>query len=154
MLQQGSDHHLLSLPVLIGMIAAGVLTGGLAVHFLGGGSEGILKSDDDVIVRFLQDYPESCINAICYTEDRRSAFFELPNHSTGVVHSIGAKFLTRIFKANDLLEIREQYATKLHLHMDDFTWPAADFTFSDKQSRDQVYLWLTATKMAGSYDHD
>lgn len=133
---------MLSLPVLIGMIAAGIITGVLAVHFLGGNKQSILNSDTEVIERFRQDYPESLISFIYYTRDRRTAFFDLPQQGTGIVHGVGAKFLTRIVQAEDILEIRKQDETRLYLRMRDFTWPAASFAFNDKKTRDQVCGWL------------
>lgn len=136
---------MLSLPVLIGMIAAGIITGVLAVHFFGGNKQGVLNSDTEVIERFRQDYPESSIGIIYFTRDRRTAFFDLPQQGTGVVHAVGAKFLTRIVQADDIQEIRKQDETRLFLHMHDFTWPAAVFSFADKKTRDVVCDWLART---------
>ncbi|MDR0252557.1 MAG: hypothetical protein LBI75_05180 [Brucellaceae bacterium] len=133
---------MLSLPVLIGMIVAGILTGVLAVHFLGGNKQAVLNSDQDVLERFRQDYPESRINVICYTRDRRTAFFDLAQQGTGIVHAVGAKYLTRILQADNIAALRKQDETRLFLKMHDFTWPAASFTFSDKITRDQVCDWL------------
>ena len=136
---------MLSLPVLIGMIVAGIITGVLAVHFLGGGRQAVLNNNTDVLTRFHQDYPESRINEICYTQDRRTAFFDLPEQGTGIVHAVGAKFLTRIVKVQDILDMRKQDEAGLFVRMDDFTWPAASFTFGDQASRNQVYSWLEGT---------
>ena len=133
---------MLSLPVLIGMIVAGIVTGAVAVHLLGGNRQAVLNSDKDVLERFRQDYPESLITRIYYTQDRRTAFFDLPQQGTGIVHAVGAKFLTRILKAQDIAEIRKQDETRLFLQMHDFTWPAAAFSFDDKKTRDQVCEWL------------
>lgn len=144
---RGRSGRLLSLPVLIGMIVAGILTGVLAVHFLGGNRQAVLNSDQDVLERFRQDYPESRIpesriNVICYTRDRRTAFFDLAQQGTGIVHAVGAKYLTRILQADNIAALRKQDETRLFLKMHDFTWPAASFTFSDKITRDQVCDWL------------
>ena len=136
---------MLSLPVLIVMIVAGIITGVLAVHFLGGGRQAILNNNTDVLTRFHQDYPESRINEICYTQDRRTAFFDLPEQGTGIVHAVGAKFLTRILKPQDILDMQKQGEAGLFVRMDDFTWPAASFTFGDQVSRNQVYSWLEGT---------
>ncbi|MDM7851690.1 hypothetical protein [Pseudochrobactrum kiredjianiae] len=136
---------MLSLPVLIGMIAAGIIAGVLAVHFLGGNKQSVLNSDTEVIARFRQDYPESSIGIIYFTRDHRAAFFDLPQQGTGIVHGVGAKFLTRILQTGDIQEIRKQDETRLFLRMHDFTWPAATFSFKDKKTRDVVCDWLART---------
>lgn len=138
------------------MIIAGIITGVLAVHFLGNSEQSVLECADDVIARFHQDYPESRIETIIYTADSRSAFFELPDSHVeslvqiGLVHGIGAKFLTRIFDGTTLLEIRKQEDAGLYLRMDDFGWPAANFKFSDTAMRDTVFDWLSVAKQNGS----
>ncbi len=136
---------MLSLPVLIGMIAAGIIGGVLAVHFLGGNKQSVLSNDTEVIARFRQDYPECGISEIYFTRDRRTAFFDLPQQGTGIVHGVGAKFLTRILKTDDIQEIRKQDETRLFMRMHDFTWPAASFSFNDKKTRDVVCDWLART---------
>lgn len=138
------------------MIIAGIITGVLAVHFLSNSKPSVFGCDDDVTARFHQDYPESLINAIVYSDDRRSAFFELPDGheqsavQIGLVHGIGAKFLTRIFDGATLLEISKQGDAGLYLRMDDFGWPAAKFTFTDAATRDTVFDWLSGAKQNGS----
>lgn len=136
---------MLSLPVLIGMIAAGIIGGVLAVHFLGGTKQSVLNSDTEVIARFRQDYPECGISEIYFTQDRRTAFFDLPQQGTGIVHGVGAKFLTRILQNSDIQEIRKQDETRLFMRMHDFTWPAASFSFKDKKTRDEVCELLART---------
>ncbi len=136
---------MLSLPVLIGMIAAGIIGGVLAVHFLGGNKQSVLSNDTEVIARFRQDYPECGISGIYFTRDRRTAFFDLPQQGTGIVHGVGAKFLTRILQNGDIQEIRKQDETRLFMRMHDFTWPAASFSFNDKKTRDEVCDWLART---------
>lgn len=152
---------MISLPVLIVMIIAGILTIVLAVHYTGGSKQGVLTGDGDVLARFRQDYPYNPAGKIYYTQDRHSAFFALPERmatisnnqpkaneqknipATGLIHAVGAKFLTRILTPNDIQTISKQGDTGLRLHMHDFTWPEADFIFTDKESRDHIYNRLT-----------
>lgn len=142
------------------MIIAGIIIGVLAVHFLGGSKASILATDDDVIERFHQDYPESRITTIIYTADRRSAFFAMLDDfnssvvKTGLVHGIGAKFLTRIFEKHAFIEVKEQGDTSLYLRMDDFGWPAVSFTFNDTVARNKVCNWLNDTNENGSSDDE
>lgn len=78
-----------SLPVMAAMMIAGIVTGVLAVHFLGGAGQGTLNNDAEVIARFQQDYPESVVGEICYTQNRQTAFCALPDHKAGIVHNLG-----------------------------------------------------------------
>ncbi len=150
----GRTCRLISLPVLIVMIIAGILVIVLAVHYTGGSKSGVLNRDEDVLARFEQDYPQKPVGKIYYTQGRHSAFFALPElqnepaatleeQATGLVHAMGAKFLTRILTPHDIQTIVKQGETGLRLHMHDFSWPEADFIFTDKESRDQVYDRLT-----------
>ncbi|MCD4513433.1 hypothetical protein LQT97_19565 [Brucella pseudogrignonensis] len=136
----------MDLRLLLLMVIAGIGFGVLAIHFLGGGvKRSILASDEIVKARFHIDYPEIAISEICYTEDRRTAFFPLREAETGIVHGVGDRFLTRCVAASDVLALEEKGSAELILHMKDFTWPKARLLFSDAADRQRVIDWLSGS---------
>jgi len=84
-----------------------------------------------VKARFHTDYPEIVISEICYTQDRRTAFFPLKKAETGIVQSVGNRFLTRCLSTSDVLALEERGCSELILRMKDFTWPKVRLHFSD-----------------------
>lgn len=136
----------MDLRLLLLMVIAGIGFGVLAIHFLGGGTKRSILSDDETVKeRFFVDYPEIEIGEICYTNDRRTAFFPLGEAKTGIVHSIGDRFLTRCVGASDVLAPEKKGDTELILHMQDFTWPKARLLFSNAADRERVINWLSGS---------
>ncbi|KAB2689614.1 hypothetical protein F9L08_02850 [Brucella tritici] len=136
----------MDLRLLLLMVVAGIGFGVLLIHFLGGGlKRSILPNDESVKTRFHLDYPEIEISEICYTDDRRTAFFPLCGASTGLVHSVGDRFLTRCMTAADILALEDKGNTELILHMKDFTWPKARFLFRNAADRERVIVWLSGS---------
>ncbi|OYR24454.1 hypothetical protein [Brucella anthropi] len=141
----------MDLRLLLLMVVAGIGFGVLLIHFLGGGlKRSILPDDESVKARFHLDYPEIEIGEICYTDDHRTAFFLLRGASTGLVHSVGDRFLTRCVTAADVLTLEHKGDTELILHMKDFTWPKARFLFSNAEDRERVISWLSGLSGEGS----
>ena len=141
----------MDLRLLLLMVVAGIGFGVLLIHFLGGGlKRSILPDDESVKARFHLDYPEIEIGEICYTDDPRTAFFLLRGASTGLVHSVGNRFLTRCVTAADVLTLEHKGDTELILHMKDFTWPKARFLFSNAEDRERVISWLSGLSGEGS----
>ncbi|AIK41418.1 Uncharacterised protein [Brucella anthropi] len=141
----------MDLRLLLLMVVAGIGFGVLLIHFLGGGlKRSILPDDESVKARFHLDYPEIEIGEICYTDDHRTAFFLLRGASTGLVHSVGNRFLTRCVTAADVLTLEHKGDTELILHMKDFTWPKARFLFSNAEDRERVISWLSGLSGEGS----
>ncbi|KAB2788376.1 hypothetical protein F9K97_04615 [Brucella anthropi] len=141
----------MDLRLLLLMVVAGIGFWVLLIHFLGGGlKRSILPDDECVKARFHLDYPEIKIGEICYTDDRRTAFFPLRGASTGLVHSVGDRFLTRCVTAADVLALEDKGNTELILHMKDFTWPKARFLFSNAEDRERVMAWLSGPSGEGN----
>ncbi|HWT62658.1 MAG TPA: hypothetical protein VN150_08740 [Ochrobactrum sp.] len=140
----------MDLRLLLLMVIVGIGLGVLAIHFLGGGTKrSILAGDEMVRERFHLDYPETEIGEICYSDDRRTAFFPLKGLGTGVVHSVGDRFLTRCLIASDVLALEEKGDAELTLHMKDFTWPKVKLVFSDAIDRKKVKDWLSVRSYEG-----
>lgn len=139
---------LLGLPALIGMIVVGISVGVLAVHLAGGSARPQLADDDETRSIFLADFPESRIGPIVYTHDRRTAFFELPTHQTGIVHGIGNKFLTRCISASDVAGAEPVGEHALNVRWHDITWPRQTFSFASDTERRIVRAWLQAPAMS------
>jgi len=141
----------MDLRLLLLMIVAGIGFGVLLIHFLGGGlKRSILPDDESVKTRFHLDYPEIEISEVCYTDDHRTAFFLLRGASTGRVHSVGDRFLTRCVTAADVLTLEHKGDTELILHMKAFTWPKARFLFSNAEDRERVIAWLSGLSGEGN----
>lgn len=135
---------MLGLPALIGMIVVGISVGVLAVHLAGGSERPRLVDDDETRSIFLVDFPESRIGAIVYAHNRRTAFFELPMHHTGIVHGMGNKFLTRHVSAPDIASAETAGDLSLKVRWHDITWPRQTFSFASEADRNIVRAWLRA----------
>lgn len=135
---------MLGLPALIGMIVVGVSVGVLAVHMAGGSERPRLIDDDETRSLFLLDFPESRIGPIVYATNRRTAFFELPMHHTGIVHGIGNRFLTRCISAPDIASAETAADLSLKVRWHDITWPRQTFSFASETDRNTVWNWLQA----------
>ncbi|RZS87652.1 hypothetical protein EV217_0027 [Phyllobacterium myrsinacearum] len=136
---------MLGLPALIGMIVVGISVGVLAVHLAGGSERPQLADDGEARSIFLVDFPESRIGPIVYTHDRRTAFFELAMHRTGIVHGIGNKFLTRCISASDVASAEPAGDRALKVRWHDITWPRQTFSFASETDRSIVRAWLQAS---------
>ncbi|QND51441.1 hypothetical protein HB779_05650 [Phyllobacterium sp. 628] len=146
---------MLGLPVLIGMIVIGISVGVFAVHLAGGSNRPQLQDDAQTISRFLQDYPESRIGNIVYSQDRRTAFFALPGNHVGLVHGVGNKFLTRSVTHSDVMSVEAAGPAMLKLRLHDITWPRPVFSFASETDRNTVIKWLTpATVSAGGISNE
>ena len=140
----------MDLRLLLLMVIAGIGFGVLAIHFLGGGTKRSILADDQMVkARFHLDYPEIEIGEICYTDDHSTAFFPLKGLRTGLVHSVGDRFLTRCMAASDIVAVEEKGNAELVLHMKDFTWPKARLVFSDAADRKKVTNWLSVPSWEG-----
>ncbi|MFC7066465.1 hypothetical protein [Brucella rhizosphaerae] len=140
----------MDLRLLLLMVIAGIGFGVLAIHFLGGGTKRSILADDQMVkARFHLDYPEIEIGEICYTDDHSAAFFPLKGLGTGLVHSVGDRFLTRCMAASDIVAVEEKGNAELVLHMKDFTWPKARLVFSDAADRKKVTNWLSVPSWEG-----
>lgn len=135
---------MLGLPALIGMIVVGISVGVLAVHLAGGSERPQLPDDDETRSIFHVDFPDSSIGLIVYTQDRRTAFFELPMHRTGIVHGIGNKFLTRCICASDVASAEPAGDLALKVRWHDITWPRQTFSFAGETDLSLVRGWLQA----------
>jgi len=118
-----------SLAVLAALVAVGVGLIVAAIHFTGGSRSASVASADAARERFAIDYPRERSTTVEITADRRSAFLALAGGRVGLVHAVGAKFLTRLLGPGDVdaVEIRDDRT--LIVCFTDFTFPRARCTF-------------------------
>ncbi|UVK36584.1 hypothetical protein LHFGNBLO_003519 [Mesorhizobium sp. AR10] len=122
----------MSLPVLIAIVVFGIALSVLAVHFTGGSKTATLGSADQALSRFANDFPDELATAVRLTVDSRTAFLDLGRGRTGIVHSVGDCFLTRIVTPADVVALNVDDAGTLSLRFADFTWKGGRFTFADE----------------------
>lgn len=129
------------------MLAALVVVGvGLivaAIHFTGGSRGASIASEEQVRARFAADYPNVQISGVVVTADRRSALLETADGRTGLVHAVGAKFLTRLLGPRDVAVVRPEGDTVLTVRFWDFTFPSARFVFSSPAETARAEALLT-----------
>ncbi|MDH6229707.1 hypothetical protein M2281_000279 [Mesorhizobium soli] len=119
----------MSLPVLIAIVVVGIALCVAAVHFTGGSKQATLAAEDDAMRRFGEDFPDETIFRVRLTEDRRTAFLVLDGNRTGIVQTIGDRFLTRIITPPDIDSIEFGRSAKLSIRFKDFTWGGGQFAF-------------------------
>lgn len=129
------------------MLAALVVVGvGLivaAIHFTGGSRAASIASADQARARFAADYPNIQITAVVVTADRRSALLETADGRAGLVHAVGAKFLTRLLTQRDVAAVRSEADNVLSVRFWDFTFPRARFAFAGPAEAARAEALLT-----------
>lgn len=128
----------MSLPVLAALVVIGVGLIVAAIHFTGGSRWASLDTPEAARERFAIDFPNLAIDRTCVTLDRRSAFLELSNGQVGLVHAVGAKFLTRLYGPIDIASLRRSGPSAILIRFSDFTFPGARFEFERSADADRV----------------
>ncbi|WP_348524654.1 hypothetical protein [Mesorhizobium huakuii] len=65
------------------------------------------------------------------TADAKTAFLDLGRGRTGIVHSIGDCFLTRIVTAADVSVSSSEETNTILMRLKDFTWKGGRFRFAN-----------------------
>ncbi len=129
------------------MLAALVVVGvGLivaAIHFTGGSRGASIASAEQALARFAADYPKERAVDVVVTVDARSALLEMADGRTGLVHAVGAKFLTRILGPDDVVSVTNGKDAVLSVRFRDFTFPRARFAFATPAEAARVEALLT-----------
>lgn len=122
----------MNLPVLVALVTVGIALSVLAVHFTGGSRIATLAGADQALSRFADDFPDEKASALRLTADGRTAFLDLGPARSGIVHSVGDCFLTRIVTPHDIKAIDLDEDGAISLKLADFTWKGGRFAFADK----------------------
>lgn len=128
----------MSLPVLAALVVIGVGMIVAAIHFTGGSRGASIEKPEDARERFAIDYPNMAIVRTHVTLDRRSAFLETADGDMGLVHAVGARFLTRLYRPADVASLRRSGETAILIRFSDFTFPGARFEFESPVDADRV----------------
>ncbi|RJT30409.1 hypothetical protein D3227_30075 [Mesorhizobium waimense] len=122
----------MSLPVLVALVVFGIAQSVAAVHFTGGTKSATLAGADQALSRFAEDFPDEVATTVRLTVDARTAFLDLGRGRTGIVHSIGDCFLTRIVTASDIVALDVDDGGAILLKLADFTWKGGHFAVADR----------------------
>ncbi len=136
----------MGLGLLVAMVAVGVSGVVLIVHLTGGSRRARLDGDAMVRARFAQDFPDLAASAVYLTKEGDAAFLQLDDGRTGIVASIGDRFLTRVVGAADLAAAPRADGTVLHFRLRDFTWKGGAFTFAGEDEARAVRQLLAARR--------
>lgn len=128
----------MSLPVLAALVVIGVGMIVAAIHFTGGSRGASLDTPEAARERFAIDFPSLAIGRTHVTIDRRSAFLEVADGRVGLVHAVGAKFLTRLYGPVDVTSLRRSGESAVLIRFSDFTFPGARFEFENSADADRV----------------
>lgn len=133
---------MISLPVLVVMVAVGISLAVAAVHFTGGSRATRLADSRQALDRFAVDFPDLEPGAVRLTQNGDTAFIELGDERTGIVHTIGDRFLTRIVTPSDIELARFDGSNALTLRLKDFTWRGGHFAFADAVAARAIFAAL------------
>ncbi|HEV2506832.1 MAG TPA: hypothetical protein VGV39_27420 [Mesorhizobium sp.] len=133
---------MISLPVLVMMVVVGISMAVAAVHFTGGSRVTQLIDAGQALDRFAEDFPDLKPEAVQLTENGDTAFIELGDGRTGIVHAIGDRFLTRIVTPAEIEFAGLDDGNFLTLRFKDFTWRGGRFAFADATTADAVFKAL------------
>lgn len=135
----------MSLPVLAALVVVGVGMIVAAIHFTGGSRGASLDTPGAARERFAIDFPNLAIGRTHVTLDRRSAFLELADGRIGLVHAVGARFLTRLYGPMDVASLRRSGPSAILIRFSDFTFPGARFEFENAADADRVAQLFSET---------
>ncbi|MCV0396698.1 MAG: hypothetical protein K5872_23120 [Rhizobiaceae bacterium] len=119
----------MSLPVLVIIVTLGIAAIVAAVHFSGGSARRVFASKDEAAELFAIDHPDEIVRETWLTKDRSDAFLALSDGRVGIAHAVGAKALTRIPVARDIVSVELGHNGMLSILFRDFTWPGGTFEF-------------------------
>ncbi|QKV17761.1 hypothetical protein [Oricola thermophila] len=120
------------MPVLIAIVAVGIVVVVLVVHLTGGSHTAKIANEDAAVERFLIDYPDVEVRQCFLSWDRRDAVLELEDGQVGLVHAVGVNFLTRLVKRGEMTAragVSDESA--VDLETGDVAWPRARMHFAD-----------------------
>jgi hypothetical protein len=132
----------MSLPILVAIVFFGIALSVAAVHFTGGSKTATLIGGDHALSRFAEDFPDEMIATVRLTTDARTAFLDLGRGRTGIVHSFGDCFLTRIVTPGDIVALNAVDTRSISLRLADFTWKGGQFVFSSADDANAVMAVL------------
>lgn len=130
---------LISLPVLVTMVVVGISMAVAAVHFTGGSRVTRLVDTRQALDRFAEDFPDLKPGTVQLTEHGDTAFIDLGDGRTGIVHTIGDRFLTRIVTPTEIEFVGLDDSKVMTLHLKDFTWRGGRFAFADAADARAVF---------------
>lgn len=132
----------MSLPLLASIVVIGIAIVVFAVHRTGGSKVAMLADADEARRRFAEDYPDVPTGNVLLTENGQAAFIDLGEGKTGIVKSIGGRFLTRIVVSADVEAIRQENENDLKIRFRDFTWRGGEFVFAEPGDARKVTAML------------
>ena len=130
------------LEILAVMVVAGLSLVICAVHFSGMSRPARIAGSEAARARFLVDYPGEQTGEIAISEDGGAAFIALAGGRTGLVHAIGARYVTRILEPAAVKAVKCDGNGGLALRLKDFTLPAQRARFKSAADAAKVSNWL------------
>jgi hypothetical protein len=136
------------LEILAVMVVAGLALVIGAVHFSGMSRPARIGDAEVARARFLVDYPGEQTGEIAVSDDGRAAFIALGGGRTGLVHAIGARYVTRILQPQAVRAVNCDGSGGLALRLRDFTLPAEHAKFASASDAAKVSNWLSGATNA------
>lgn len=131
------------LEVLAILVVLGVGGVVLAIHLSGGTITAKLRSPDEAIGRFCEDFPDATINSVIISKNGQTAVLALPGGDCGIVHAVGDRFLTRYFTSDNRPAVQARSGAALSLRINDISWRGSHIVFSSDEERDRALAGLT-----------
>lgn len=128
---------------LLGLLVAGGISLIVYIVHAGGGSRpAVLADEGSVLGRWTDDFPEDLPLAIVMSADHKAAILQL-KRSTGLIVSVGDRFLTRTLVPADVNQVTVDGST-LELQLNDFTYRGGRWQFETTEQANRAAAWLTA----------
>lgn len=133
----------MSLPVLIGVVAAGIALIVVLVHLTGGSERAPLGTAEEVTERFRIDFPDAEVERCFESADGYEALLVLADGGLGLVHTVGSKSLTRHYKREALatmISVKDDASLAFDAH--EMTLPPVVIRFADARTRAEAMAAL------------
>lgn len=130
----------MNLAILGLMVVVGVASIVALVHFTGDRRNFAHESDEYARAVLAADFPDEQLGEVLMTADRKTAFIALVGGGVGLVHSVGARFLTRLLKGG--MPVERDGEAGLKIRFRDLGWSGGTFVMQDAAAADRLQAML------------
>ncbi len=144
----------MSVGIILGYLAGSLVAIGLLVlllHVLGRSRTARLADRDAAVAIFLDEYPDASCGPAAVSRDGWAALIVLDGGArAGVVHAMGADWMTRLIRPGEVAGVRVTRAGGLRIRFTDFATPSVTVTFEALHEARAWRDWIAGFMATGA----
>ena len=136
------------LEILATIVPIGIIVVVLVVRYSGLSKSANLLNGADACNIFLKDFPGLPVSQnVILTKNHEAAFIKIDDfRALGLVEAIGDRYITRIFKSNDIASFDQPDPLALTIRYNEFTHPRSNYLFDAPADLSTLWGWLNELK--------